>query len=312
VPDAKTLALIHRWILHRLNAVTREVHEALGTFRFDVAADRLYHFFWDEYADWYIEMVKPHLQARDGGQGAAGDLPRRPHDASDVGVDAAETGLTDRDTARAVLVEVHDRILRLLHPIIPFVTEELWQKLPRRSEDGQTISLAPWPVFREEWDDDASVPEIELLQGVVTTIRTARAERTVKPSARIAASLEGASPDQRLILDKLKAYVMGLAGLSGFDFVDANPAGEDIVTRVYGDLRVHIVMPHMDRSAEVEKLRRQLAEKAREVAGVDAKLSNESFISRAPAQVVDGARAQRNKLVLEQQRIEETLRELGG
>jgi valyl-tRNA synthetase len=283
-PDAKGLLLVHRWILHRLNSVTAEVQEALGNFRFDVAADRLYHFFWDEYADWYIEMVKPHL--------AGGD--------------------DERDTARGVLAEVHDRILRLLHPIIPFVTEELWQKLPRRGDDGQTVSLAAWPTFREDWADESTMPEMTLQQGVVTTIRTARAERTVKPSARISASLEGASSDGRRILEEQKAYVMTLAGLTGFDFVDAAPAGEDIVTRVLGDLRVHIAMPHTDRSAEVEKLRRQLADKVREVAGVDAKLANDAFVSKAPAKVVEGARAQRDKLALEQRRIEETLEELGG
>ena len=118
---------MHRWILHRLNAVTGEVNEALTTYRFDVAADRLYHFFWHEYADWYIEMVKQHLQAE-------GD---------------------ERETARAVLLEVHDRVLRLLHPIIPFVTEELWQHLPRRAADGQTITLAAYPQVRADWVDES-------------------------------------------------------------------------------------------------------------------------------------------------------------
>ena len=181
VPPAAGLALVHRWILHRLNAVTGEVKAALETYRFDVAADRLYHFFWDEYADWYIEMVKQHLQA----QGE------------------------ERETARAVLLEVHDRILRLLHPIIPFVTEELWQQLPRRAEDGQTITLARYPEPRADWVDAASQVEVALLQAVVTTIRTARAERSVKPSERITASLEGASAEQQRILGERAGYVHG-------------------------------------------------------------------------------------------------------
>jgi len=284
VPEVRSLSLIHRWILHRLNVVTGEVKEAFETFRFDVAADRLYHFFWDEYADWYIEMVKQHLQAEG----------------------------PERDQARAVLLEVHDRTLRLLHPIIPFVTEDLWQKLPRREADGQSICLAAYPQARADWVDEAAEAEIKLVQGVVTTIRTARAERTVMRSVRIGASLEGAAPEQQRVLEAHKSYVLTLAGLSGFDFATAVPVDEDVVTRVFGDLRVHILMPHTDRTAEIEKLRKQLGDKVRELGNLDQKLANESFVSRAPAHVVEGARAQREKLLLEQRKIEETLQELGA
>ncbi len=283
IPAGAPLAPIHRWILHRLNVVTGEVHEALETFRFDVAADRLYHFFWDEYADWYIEMVKPHLQA----------------------------GGDEGQVAQAVLLEVHDRTLRLLHPIIPFVTEELWQRLPRRPGDGAAVTLAAWPRVRPEWVDEAAQDEIALLQGVVTTIRTARAERTVKPSAKVAVTLEGASEGQQRILRSQEAYLKTLGGLSSFEFTAGIPSGDDVVTRVLGEMRVHIQMPHTDRGAEVEKLRKQLADKLREVANVDARLANESFVARAPAHVVEGARAQREKLLVEQRRIEETLREMG-
>jgi valyl-tRNA synthetase len=287
VPEAKSLCLVHRWILHRLNAVTGEVKEALTTYRFDVAADRLYHFFWHEYADWYIEMVKQHLQG-----------------------DPAE-----RETARAVLVEVHDRILRLLHPIIPFVTEELWQHLPRRPEDGQTITLAAYPEPRADWVDESVVGEVDLLQGIVTTIRTARAERTVKPSERISATIEGASAEQGRTLTEQKGYVLALAGLSSLALGDAASApaeGTEIVTRVYNDLRVHIRMPQADRGAELEKLKKKVAETEREMAGIDGKLANESFVSRAPAKVVDDARARRLALDVQWQKLQHTLREMGA
>jgi valyl-tRNA synthetase len=283
IPSNAPLALVHRWILQRLNVVTRDVQEALETFRFDVAADRLYHFFWDEYADWYIEMVKPHLQA--GGEEAA--------------------------TAQAVLLEVHDRTLRLLHPIIPFVTEDLWQRLPRRAGDAQALTLAAWPRFRDDWVEGEAEREVALLQGGVITIRTARAERRVKPSARVSAVLEGASPEHQRVLRSQETYLRTLAGLASFEFGDGAPGGEDVVTRVLGDLRVHIQLPHTDRGAEIEKLRRQLADKVREVANVDGKLASQAFVSKAPAHVVEGARAQREKLLVEQRRLEETLRDLG-
>jgi valyl-tRNA synthetase len=292
VPPATGLAMVHRWILHRLNAVTVEVKAALEAYRFDVAADRLYHFFWDEYADWYIEMVKQHLQA----QGE------------------------ERDTARAVLLEVHDRILRLLHPIIPFVTEELWQKLPRAAEDGPTICLARYPEPREDWADGASQAEVELLQAIVTTIRTARAERSVKPSVRISAVLEGAAAGQQRILADVRSYLTTLAGLAAFDFADGGAAragagggdSADIVTRVVGDLRVHIQMPHADRGAEIEKLKKHHAETVKQIASIDQKLGNESFVGKAPAQVVEQARKRRQELAVEQRKVEDTLRELGA
>jgi valyl-tRNA synthetase len=286
VPPASWLGLVHRWILHRLNAVTGEVQEALTTYRFDVAADRLYHFFWHEYADWYIEMVKQHLQA-----------------------DGAE-----RDTARAVLVEVHDRVLRLLHPIIPFVTEELWQHLPRRAEDGQTITLAAFPTVRSDWVDPSVEAEIGLLQDVVITIRTARAERTVKPSERITATIDGGNPEQVRTLTEQKGYVLALAGLTSLEF-GAVPAGADealeTVTRMCDDLRVHIRMPKADRGAEIEKLRKQLAETEREMTGIDAKLANEQFVSRAPARLVDDTRARRQALEVQVGKIRHTLAEMG-
>jgi valyl-tRNA synthetase len=287
VSEAKSLNLVHRWILHRLNVVTGEVKEAFTTYRFDVAADRLYHFFWHEYADWYIEMVKQHLQAEG----------------------------SEREVARAVLVEVHDRVLRLLHPIIPFVTEELWQHLPRRAEDGRTITRAAYPEPRADWVDESVVGEIELLQAIVTTIRTARAERTVKPSERISATIEGAGADQVRILSEQKGYVLALAGLTSLTFGGAAAAqadGAEIVTRVCNDLRVHIQMPQADRGAELEKLRKKLADTEREAASIDAKLANESFVSRAPAKLVDDTRTRRQALDVQLRQIQHTLREMGA
>ncbi len=287
VPDARSLSFVHRWILHRLNAVTGEVKDALTAYRFDVAADRLYHFFWHEYADWYIEMVKQPLQA----------------------------GGAEGEAARAVLVEVHDRVLRLLHPIIPFVTEELWQHLPRRPEDGQTITLAPYPEPRADWVDERVVGEMDLLQSIVTSIRTARAERSVKPSERISATIEGADAEQARVIGTQQGHILALAGLTflGLGQAPAVPAeGTEIVTRVCDHLRVHIQMPQADRSVELEKLRKKLAETEREAATIDAKLANQQFVSRAPARLVDDTRARRQALDVQLQKIRHTIDETGA
>jgi valyl-tRNA synthetase len=214
-----------------------------------------------------------------------------------------------------VLLEVHDRVLRLLHPIIPFVTEELWQHLPRRAEDGRTITLAAYPEPRADWADQAAVGEIELLQGIVTTIRTARAERTVKPSERISATVEGAGAFAVRVLGEQKGYVLALAGMTSLAFSDAAPTpaeGTEIVTRVFNDLRVHIQMPQADRGAELEKLRKKVADTEREMVSIDGKLANESFVSRAPAKVVDDTRTRRSALEVQLQNLQDTLREMGA
>ncbi len=156
------------------------------------------------------------------------------------------------------------------------------------------------------------ITEMELLQAVVTTIRTARAERSVKPSARITASVEGAGDVSRAVLDRYRPYLMTLAGLTAFDLVGAAPSGEDVVTRVVNDLRVHIQMPHTDRAAEIEKLTKHHAETVKQIGSIDQKLSNEAFVGKAPAHVVDQARRRRQELAVEQRKIEDTLRELSG
>ena len=211
-----------------------------------------------------------------------------------------------------MLLAVHDGVLRLLHPIIPFVTEELWQRLPRRGEDGPSITLAAFPRWTPEWVDEQAAADIDLLQQVVTTIRTARAERTLKPSAKVHVTIEGAAPGERASLERNAAYVRALAGLSGLTFADALARTPDVVTRLLREIRVHIEMPHSDHAAEIAKLQKTLGEKRREAAGVDAKLANPAFVSKAAGAVVDQVRSRRDGLAAEIARIETTLRELGG
>jgi valyl-tRNA synthetase len=283
LPPRGQLNLIERWILHRLNEVIGEVDEGFRSYRFDVAADRLYHFFWHEYADWYIELVKPCLQE----------------------------GRAEREHALAVLLEIHDLVLRLLHPIIPFVTEEIWQQLPRRGADGATITLSPFPQKNADWADGDAARELELVQGIVTTIRTARAERNVKRSAKVGVIVEGATSEEERVLTEQSASIATLAGLDAFECAGAAPGGADTVTRIFGSIRVHIRMPHGDRGAEVEKLRKKLADIERELASIERKLASESFVARAPHEVVEATRVRRESLTSQREKLEATLEELG-
>ena len=292
VPPAGDLDLIHRWILHRTGELSGELQAAFEGFRFDVAADRLYHFFWHEYADWYIELVKPRLQG-----------------------DAAE-----RDAAVAVLLEVHDRILRMLHPFMPFVTEEIWQALPQRAGDGhapngtdRTIALAPFPAPVAAWRDDRAVAAMTLLQEVVTTLRTVRSEWGVPPSRPVTALVEGAATEVRELLALHGGHVRHLAGLSALEFADEVARSPDTVRRVVRDFQLHIPLAGIvDRKQETERVGRSLAKLTRQREVLQARLAKPAFVERADPEVVREAREQERVLAGRQAKLEQILQELGG
>ena len=292
VPKLDQLDLVHRWILHRMRDVTCEVDEALNEFRFDVAADRLYHFVWHEYADWYIELMKAPLQARG----------------------------RERDHAVAVLLEVHDQILRLLHPFIPFVTEEIWQALPQRPGDGTrsegsqaTITLATFPRPRSEWHDAKAVSAMALLQDVVTSIRTLRSEWGVPTSRKVCAIIESASKDDEVVLEASREQVSRLAGLDKLEFsVNVQP-DPDTVRRVVRNFRVHVPMTGIvDRGKELERVKRELAKLSKQRNLLQSRLANAAFVERAAPAVVVDARNKEETIGQRQAQLEQILAELNG
>jgi valyl-tRNA synthetase len=285
VPPVSALGLVDRWILDQLSRTTADVDQALHDFRFDVAADRLYHFFWHEYADWYIELIKPHLRP---------EAPERPQ-------------------TIAVLLEVHDRILRLLHPIIPFVTEELWQHLPRRAGDPETITLAAFPAAVPEWHDEQAVADVDALKEIITTIRTVRAERTVPPSRKIAAIIDEHDEPRRRMFEAQARYVSLLAGLERLEFRDDVELDPDTVKRVLTHAQVYVPLAGIvDRKGEIEKLQKELAGLTKEIGSLETKLGNVSFVERAPAALVQQTRDRVQDLHGRRARLETTLREMGA
>ena len=290
VPAPASLDVIHRWILHRTSALAAELDAALVQYRFDVAADRLYHFFWHEYADWYIELVKPALQS----EGVA------------------------RDAAVAVLLEVHDRVLRMLHPFIPFVTEEIWQALPQRPDDGrppagrgQTITLSAFPVAEAAWSDDEAVAVMGLLQDVVTTVRTVRSEWGVPPAKTIAAMAQGAADATVTTLRTHVSHIVRLAGLTALEFADEVPRSPDTVRRVVRDFEVHVPLAGIvDRAKETERVTRDLAKLVKQRGALQATLANDAFLSRADPDVVRDRRVQERDVGQRQTKLEQILAEL--
>jgi valyl-tRNA synthetase len=285
LPPVTELNLIHRWILSGVSRLGIDVNDALTTYRFDQAADRLYHFFWHEFADWYIEFVK---------------------------VDLQQPGPV-REAAVAVLVEVHDRLMRLLHPFIPFITEEIWQKLPKREGEAQAVTLAAFPAAEAAWADAAAERDVRYIQEIVSTIRTVRSERGVPPSRKITAIIEEGDPASAAMLAGQAAFIMQLAGLEALEFRADVAPGADTVKRVLEHAHVYVPLAGIvDRAGEIAKLQKELAGVDKEAASLAAKLGNERFVAHAPAAVVEDARARTAQLAERRRKLQATLSELGA
>jgi valyl-tRNA synthetase len=287
---ASSLTLTDRWIVSRTHQVIREVDAALEQYRFDRAADALYHFVWHEFCDWYIEFVKPDLAApRDGATG--GEAVR-----------AA--------TARAVLLEVLDTLLRLLHPFMPHLTEELWQKIPHR---GDYLAVAAWPKADEARLDVKAERDVEILQDLVVRIRNLRAESNIDPSRRVEVLVHASSPrNARLVSDEAD-LVATLCRAGSVRVVDAFEDGLIAARGVVRGLEVAVPLAGLlDLDVERARLGRELARIDTEVEGRARKLGNESFLLRAPAEVVERERAAQKEMLDKKRRIESTLASLSG
>jgi len=253
VPPSTELSTVDRWILSRLHAVLAEVDEQYESFEFAKAADALYHFAWDEVCDWYLELVKPEL-AEAGPRAAA---------------------------VQAVLGHVLDHLLRLLHPVMPFLTETLWTTLT----GGETLVRAPWPAADSGRRDPAAEAEVAQLQRVIGEVRRFRTEQGVRPGVRILAQLSAVDGAGEVLLGQQPA-VRQLARLGEVT------AGFTATARLeVAGLRVDLDLSGaIDLDAERRRLRRDLQAAEREAAAVGAKLANPQFTERAPEAVVAAAR----------------------
>jgi valyl-tRNA synthetase len=258
---AEELTLADRWIIARCDATVREATDAYQRFRLNEAAGAIYHFIWSDLADWYIEQVKPRLY---------GDVP-------------------GRDVARAVLAQTFDVALRLLHPIMPFITEALWRRFPNRPEDA-SISIAPWP----EPDSRAEAPDalrrFGLVQELVGAIRVIRAEYGVQPGQAVRAMVSGENRATREALEQERATILRLARLSDLSFEESTErvGGHAVLsdgTAVFVPLGDAI-----DLGRECNRLGSEVDRLIRLVESQEKKLGNQQFVSRAPSDVVERER----------------------
>ncbi|HHT28437.1 MAG TPA: valine--tRNA ligase [Firmicutes bacterium] len=276
------LELMDRWVLSRYAATAHEVTRHLERYDFGEAARALYDFIWSELCDWYIEMAKPRLYGHHGAE--------------------------RRWCAQTVLSYVLTHTMELLHPFMPFVTEEIWQHLPHTEP---SITVAAWPTPDSALIDEQAVADMTLVMEVVRAIRNVRSEKTVPPDRAIQAIVHAESARRR-ILQEDESIIISLARLSELTLTDVSaPKPDRAIAVVAGGVEVYIPLAGMvDLQEELERIRKELAETQGHLQRTRDRLANPSFVDRAPAKVVEGARQQLQALEEKERKLSERMKEL--
>jgi valyl-tRNA synthetase len=281
-------ALEDRWILSRFNRVTADVNDALATYRFHEAANRIYDFFWGEFCDWYLELIKPRLNFEEGSDKAPARI------------------------ACSNLVKLFDASLRLLHPVMPFITEEIWQAIYEGQPPLKSIALAPYPQADKKQFDLNAETEMAILQDLIVNVRNVRAELKVEPKVKVPIEVFAHEPAIRAMIEQNRGAVERLANVEKIAFVDGSLA-KHAGARSTARFDVHVVYERkIDVAAERDRLTKDLEKIEKEFANNQRQLSNEQFLAKAPEKVVEGLRRRAKELVDLRDKIKRQLGELNG
>ncbi len=256
-----------RWIRSRLAAVTEEVHEHFATYRLDLAAKSLYDFTWHEYCDWYLELAKAVLQD--------------PSNDSEA-----------RARTRHTLVNVLEQLLRLLHPLIPFITEEIWQRLaPLSDQRGETIMLAPYPEASREQRDTEAEEEIAWLQAFILGLRRIRGEMDIAPRRPLPVMLQHASASDLQRVERHRGALDQIARIETLTVLEEGDHAPEAATALLAGMKILVPMAGLiDKDAEIQRLEKQLDKVGAEISRAEGKLGNEAFVANAPPAVVNQER----------------------
>ncbi len=248
-----------KWIISRINNVVKEVTENLGKYELGIAAQKIYDFTWNEYCDWYIEMVKPRLYGKNE---------------------------DDKNTARYVLLTVLKDILKLLHPFMPYITEEIWHYLP---QTNQSLIISSWPKYNLDNEYKKSVKSINFVMDAVKNIRNIRAEMNVVPSKKSKIIFVTTNDDVKHTLEISEGYFVTLASASEIEIRDNKDGiGEDAMSAVVTNCEIFLPLEELvDIDKEIERLEKERKKLEQELKRVNGKLSNEGFISKAPEAVIN-------------------------
>ena len=264
LPEASRLEIADKWVLSKLNTLVAEVTENLDKYELGIAVQKVYDFIWDTYCDWYIELTKARLYSEDADR---------------------------KQTAIQVLVYVLDQILRLLHPFMPFITEEIWQSLPH---DGDALIAAQWPQYRQELAFRDEESHMESVMNAIRAIRNRRSEMNVPPSKKAALYVLTTKPQ---VFIEGEGFIQRLAYADNLTMLDKEPENLDgMVTCATADAKLYIPMGQLvDVAKELERISKELEKARKNLASLEGKLSNEKFVSRAPEAVVNAEREKAQK-----------------
>lgn len=271
------------WILHRLNETIRDVTRLMDQYEFGETGRLLYNFIWDDLCDWYIEFSKLSLYGSDAGA---------------------------KQSTQAVLAYVLDRTLRLIHPFMPFISEEIWQHLPH---EGDTITLAEWPVYDAKREAPEAVREMELLMDIIRTVRNIRAEVGVPMSKKIELLIKPDNGETQAVLERNEEYLKRFSGTSLLQIDAGLTPPEKAMTGVVTGAELFLPLAGLiDIAQEIARLEKELQTLNGEVERVEKKLANEGFVAKAPAKVIEEEKAKMADYSLKREKVLARIRELKG
>ena len=282
--DPVTLSLADRWILSKLQTVEREVIEYFDQYRFDLAAKTLYEFTWGQYCDWYLELSKPVLF-------------------SDDSSDAEKRG------TRRTLVNVFETLLCLLHPIMPFITEEIWQTIkPLTGKSSDTIMLEAYPVANESLIDSKADEQLEWVKNFIIGIRKIRSEMDIKPSKALPILLQNWTAEDKTTFDQNAIFINALAKIESAQWLEAGGEAPESATALVGEMKVLIPLAGIiDKDAETARLTKEIEKIQKGLQGLEGRLNNPNFTDRAPEKVVNQVRQQAGEQKAALMQLEEQL-----
>jgi len=275
---------LNRWIAHETARTGREVTVAIEAYKFNEAATALYRFVWNIYCDWYLELIKPVLTGPDGAA---------------------------KSETRAAAAWALDEILKLLHPFMPFITEELWQVTAEQGGKREhMLALDSWPMH-DGLDNTAAETEIGWVIDLITAIRSVRVEMNIPPATMLPLVLAGASPQTMVRARHWSEFLHRLARVADISFADTVPQGA-VQLVVRGEVAALPLVGVIDLAVERTRLAKEMAKADADIARVDAKLGNPNFVARAPEEVVEEEKEKREEAEMRKAKIAEALERLKG
>jgi valyl-tRNA synthetase len=285
-------SLADRWILSRLNSVANEVQAALVDYRFNDVASSLYHFIWHEYCDWYLELSKPVLYE--------------------------EKGSTSRQATQTVLAHVLETALRLLHPIMPFITEEIWQALPDkvRSQGSKvirdSIMVSPYPIADEKLINAGIERDMQMVMDLILAIRNIRGEMNIAPSMQINVIVKVETRELGDHLEKSAGYAKTLARIKELRIGVSEAKPTSVATAVIAGAEVYVPLEGLlDLTQERDRLQKEIAKISKDIEVFSKKLSNKNFVDKAPKEVVEKDTAKLEEFKIKREKLEQSLKMLG-